>query len=154
MNTLSVHSAMSGGVEYSIPIDYNAIQESELITRAEFYYDKALKSGGELSEDTTAALNLYTMLKNKTPENQNYSLRLGKLYDLIGKDRYAKGNYYQAMGVNTNSPAPYYYLGDFYFKRAQYRKALKMYKKAYALGYSENEDMLNKMEIIKRKLGI
>ena len=153
-STLCVYSALSGKIDYQIPVDYSKLSESELAEKADFYYDKALKSSGRVNDDMTSALNLYTMLKHKAPNNIVYPLRLGKLYDTIGKDRYAKGNYYHAMGVNPSAPAPYYYLGDYFYNRSQYRKALKMYKRAYDAGYSENEQMLTKMNAIKKKLGM
>ena len=153
MSTLYGHSALRGTVDYAIPIDYTKLSESELSAKAEFYYDRALNVGNDLNDDMTSALNLYSVLKNKNPDNLVYSLRLGKLYDILGKDRYAKGNYYHAMGVNSASPLPCYYLGDYFYERSQYRKALKMYKRALENGYESNAQMLEKMEVIKKKLG-
>lgn len=149
---LPCFSAIKGGVNYQIPIDYTKLNQAELESKAEFYYNPALNSK-TLDDNMSSALNLYTMLSNAYPENINYALRLGKLYDVIGKDRLAKGQYFRAMGLNQSRPEPYYYLGDYFYEREQYRKALKYYIKAYDNGYSEHYPTLEKIGTIYQKFG-
>jgi tetratricopeptide (TPR) repeat protein len=139
-------------VDYKTPVDYSNLNQAELQSEAEFYYDKAIKSG-RLDNDMTQAMNLYSLLSNAYPDNIIYALKLGKLYETIGKDRYAKGQYYRAMGINQSRPEPYYYLGSYFFSKEQLRKALKYYNKAYEYGYSNHYQMLNDMGIIYKKLG-
>ena len=93
------------------------------------------------------------MLSNANPQNITYALRLGTLYDTLGKDRYARGQYYRAMGINQSRPEPYYYLGNFYFKREQYKKALKYYQKAYENGYSDHYPTVERIGTIYQKFG-
>ena len=145
-------SALRGGVDYKIPFDYTKLNQAELESKAEFYYISALNTK-ELNENMTYALNLYALLSDAYPENITYFLRLGKLYDVLGKDRYAKGQFYRAMNVNPSRPEPYFYLGDFYYEREQYRKALKFYLKAYDFGYSEHYQTLEKIGTIYQKFG-
>ena len=145
-------SAIKGGVDYKIPIDYSKLNQTELESKADFYYNSALKTK-KLDENMTSALNLYAILSDAFPENMNYALRLGKLFDILGKDRYAKGQYYRAMGLNQLRPEPYYYLGDFYYDREQFRKALKYYLKAYNNGYSNHAGTKEKINTIYQKLG-
>ena len=145
-------SAIKGGINYSIPIDYTKINQSKLEEKADFYYTPALKSK-KLDENMTYALNLYTILSNAYPDNITYALRLGKLYDVLRKDRYARGQYYRAMGINKSRPEPYYYLGDYFYNREQYRKALKFYEKAYDNGYSNHYPTLDKIGTIYQKFG-
>ena len=149
---LSANAVIQGGVDYQIPIDYTKLNQSELEAKAEFYYNTAVKSK-KLNEDMTSALVLYTILSNKNPSDPTYTIRLGKLYDVMGKDRFARGNYSQAHGLNQKNPAPYFYLGEYYYDREQYRKALKHYKKAYELGYSTHYSTLYKIGDIYQKLG-
>ena len=150
----NAYGGLKGGVDYTIPIDYSEINQTELEGKAETYYQNAVKSKStKLNSDITNALNLYGMLSGKYPENITYIIRLGKLYDMIGKDRYAKGNYSRAAGLEPQNPEPYFCLGNYYFKREQYRKALKMYKKASELGYSKNAENLEKLDILYRMLG-
>ena len=145
-------SALRGGVDYKIPFDYTNLNQAELESKAESYYTSALNSK-ELNENMTYALNLYALLSNAYPENITYALHLGKLYDVLGKNRQAKGQFYRAMGVNPSRPEPYFYLGDFYYEKEQYRKALKFFLKAYDLGYSEHYQTLEKIGTIYQKFG-
>lgn len=152
--TLNVYSAVSGGIEYSIPIDYNNLNEAELKAKADSYYGGIIEAkSADITIDTTQCLVLYTILSNKCPENIDYALRLGKIYDIIGKDRLAKGNYYRAMGIDKSRPEPYYYLGDYYFDREQYRRALKMYIRASEHGYSEHPKTTEKINTLRKMLG-
>ena len=101
----------------------------------------------------TKALFLYTTLSNKCPTDTLYSLRLGILYDQLNKDRYAKSYYNRAIQTNNSLPEPYFYFGEFYFKRKIYRKALKMYLKAYDNGYSKDTRVLNRLNCIYTMFG-
>ena len=149
---LPTFSAISGGVDYSIPIDYTKLNQNELETRADFYYNSALKAKKH-NEDMTSALTLYSILSKAYPDNRTYAIRLGKLYDTIGKGRYAKGQYYHAMGIDHKHPEPYYYLGEYYYSREQYRKALKFYQKASDNGYSSHALTVQRINELKKKLG-
>ena len=146
--------ALKGGLEYQIPIDYSKLSTEELENKAGFYYGLALKtSNGKVNDDMTSALNLYTILSSKNPENTFYKIRLGHLYDIIGKDRYAKGYFFQAIGTDSSQPEPYFRLGEFYYRREIYKKSLNMYKEAYKRGYIGNYDTLYKIGDIYEKFG-
>ena len=145
-------SAIKGGVKYSIPVYYNNLSETELQNKGKSYFYNAMKSN-ELNEDMTQALNIYTILQNLNPQNIEYSIKLGRLYEKIGKDRYAKGNFSRAIVVDSSKPEPYFYFGEYYYNHQQYKKALKYYNQAYINGYSTNYDLLYKMGDIYEKLG-
>lgn len=148
-------SALRGNLEYKIPIDYSQIDEEELQILGANYYDSSLNcTEGEINDDITYALNIYTILSNKNPENIIYALRLGKLYEIAGKDRHAKGNYFRAMGIDQSRPEPYYYLSEFFYKKEQYRRAYKMLLRAIEHGYSEHANAQNRLEELNKKLGI
>lgn len=148
------YAAVQGRLEYSIPIDYVQLDENELASRADIFYSEfSDKVNCELNDDLTSALNLYAMLSAKNPQNITYALRLGKLYDIIGKDRQAKGNYYRAMGVSPSSPEPYFYLGEFFYVRKHYRRALKFYNEAYSRGYGNHRQTCERLRDIYKKLG-
>ncbi len=153
--TLSpVFSAVKGGIEYNIPVDYSNLSEADLNLRARnFFYNARQAKDGETTEYTSNALLLYSILQNMNPEHTEYSIRLGILYEKIGKDRYAKGNFARAIQINHLNPSPYFYLGEFYYKKQSYRKALRYYRDAYKLGYDKNYDTLYKMGDIYEKLG-
>lgn len=151
---LPSYSALQGKLDYQIPIDYSKLSEEELDAKAGVYYNLALKTyNGKINEEMTSALNLYVMLCNKNPKDILYKTRLGTLYDIIGKDRYAKGCFNAALGVNPNAPEPYYRLGEFYYRRELYKMALKMYNEAYKKGYNEHYETLYKIGDIYEKFG-
>ena len=150
--TLPSYSAIKGGLEYQIPIDYSKLSESELEEKAEFYYHLALKTSS-LNDEMTSALNLYHMLAHKNPANIEYKIKLGTLYDIIGKDRYAKGCFFDAIGVDKSRPEAFFRLGEFYYRREMYKRALKMYKIAYRKGYTRHYETLYKTGDTYLKLG-
>lgn len=149
---LPCNSAITGGINYSIPIDYSKLNEDELQAKAGFYYNLALRNGS-LNEEMTSALNLYHMLAHKNPQNVMYLTRLGTLYDIVGKDRLAKGAFFDAMGIKPNEPEAYYRLGNFYYRRQMYKKALRFYNEAYKLGYERHYETVYHIGDIHEKFG-
>ena len=148
------YSAISGSVDYTVPIDYSKLSEEELQAKAGFYYNLVLRSGNNnINDEMTSALNLYHMLAHKNPENVMYLTRLGTLYDILGKDRLAKGAFFDAMGTKPNEPEAYYRLGNFYYKRQMYKKALRFYNEAYKLGYERHYETVYKIGDIYEKFG-
>ena len=139
---LPSYSMIQGRIENGIPFDYTKLNQAELEIKAESLYSQAI-TAGTLNNNVTSALNMYAMLMNAYPENIIYPVKLGKLYDSIGKDRYAKGYYYRAMNIDKANPEPYFCLGDFFYKREQYRKALKFYTKAYERGNVQAKEKIN-----------
>lgn len=131
LSVTSSFGAYKGGVSYSIPIEYKNLSESELKIKAENYFSQASDiNNGEITPETTNALNLYAILIHVNPEEVMYPVKLGILYDKMNKDRYAKGYFSQAIGIDSSRYEPYFYFGEFYSKRKMYRHALKYYKKA------------------------
>lgn len=148
------YCALKGKLDYRIPVDYTKLSEEELDSKAGVYYNLALKTyNGKINDEMTSALNLYAILCNKNPKSIFYKTRLGTLYDIIGKDRYAKGCFYAAIGVDKSKPEPFFRLGEFYYRRERYKHALKMYKIAYTKGYQGHYDTLYKIGDIYEKLG-
>ena len=152
--SLSAFSAVKGGIEYSIPVDYSHIneQEVELIARKYFYNAERLQDG-VLNDDMTNALMLYNVLQHANPDKLEYPVKLGILYDKVGKDRQAKGCFSKAIGIDNTNPLPYFYLGEFYYKRQLYRRALKYYNETYKRGFENNYNLLYKMGDIYEKFG-
>lgn len=152
--TIPTFSAVKGGIEYSIPVDYSKINEEETEVKArEYFYNAERLRDGIINEDMTNALMLYTVLQQINSEKIEYPIKLGILYDKINKDRYAKGYLSKAIGIDNTNPAPYFYLGEFYYKRELYRKALKYYNESYKKGYQTNYNLLYKIGDIYEKFG-
>ena len=97
-------SAIKGKIDYSIPIDYSKINEQELKQVAsEYFYNAEKLQEGVINDDMTNALMLYSVLQSVNPENIEYPIRLGILYDKLKKDRHAKGNFSKAIGINNTN---------------------------------------------------
>ena len=121
---LPSYSVIKGKVDNTIPFDYTKINQSEMETKAEGFYASAIQSK-KLDDNMTSALNLYSVLSDAYPDNIIYPLKVGKLYDVLGKDRYAKGFYFRAINVDKSNPEPYFCLGNFYYDREQYRNLIR-----------------------------
>ena len=151
---LPTFSAIKGKIDYSIPIDYSKISEKEVEIKArEYFYLAEQLEDGIINEDMTNALFLYNLLQDMHPEKIEYSVKLGILYDKIGKDRQAKGAFSRAIVINSSHPLAYFHFGDFYYKREMYRRALRYYKQAFERGFETNYNLLYKMGDIYEKLG-
>lgn len=153
-SSLSVSATIRGKIDYSIPVDYSKLSTEEVESKAKVYYFNAMKyQDNKINEDVTNALMLYNVLLNINPQSIEYCLKLGSLYDKLDMDKQAKGNISRAIGIDQSRPEPYFYFGEFYYKRELYRKALKYYGLAYERGYTTNYDMLYKMGDIYEKFG-
>ena len=152
--SLQAFSAIKGRVNYSIPIDYSKLSETELADKAKVYFFNAIKlQNNFVNEDMTNALFLYSVLEAKNPENLEYPIKLGILYDKLDKDRHAKGSFSRAILIDKTKPESYYYLGEFYYRRKMYRRALKYYNESYKNGFNLNYDLLFKIGDIYEKFG-
>ncbi len=152
--SLPSFSAVKGGVEYSIPTDYSKINEAETELKAREYFHNANQlKDGIINEDMTNALMLYSILQQVNPGKIEYPIKLGILYDKIGKDRQSKGNFSRAIGLDNANPLPYFYFGEFYYKRELYRRALKYYCESYKRGFENDYDLLYRMGDIYEKFG-
>ena len=152
--TLPSFATIRGGINYSIPTDYSKIKEDEVELKARLYFHNAERlKDGVINDDMTNALMLYSVLQQVNPDKLDYPIKLGILYDKIGKDRQAKGNFSRAIGLDKTSPLPYFYLGEFYYKRELYRRALRYYNDAYKLGFDTNYDLLYRIGDIYEKFG-
>ena len=123
---LPVFSAVKGGIEYNIPVDYSNLSEDDLNIKARDFFHNALQAkDGDVTEDTTNALMLYSVLQNIKPEHTEYSVKLGILYDKIDKDRFAKGNFARAIQTNHLNPKPYFYYGEYYYNNIDYGRLFR-----------------------------
>lgn len=152
--SLPAISSYKGGVSYSIPIEYKNLSENELKPIAHNYFYNALNAkDGIVNDDITKALNLYTILQKMNPQNISYSIKLGILYDKLGKDRFAKGNFAHAIGIDPEKAVSYYYYGEYYYKRGQFRHALKYYKKALERLEKPSYELYYKLGDVYQKFG-
>ena len=143
IGSTTAFSAISGGVKYSIPIDYSKLSEEEIEEKALYYYFLAKKLPDDtVNEDITNAMFLYSVLNRMNTGNPEYYVRLGFLYDKLHKDRLAKSCFTRAIQIKSDEAKPYFYLGEYYYRRGYYRKAIVNYSKAYKLGFNTDYELL------------
>lgn len=152
---LSANAVQKGGIQYNIPIDYSFFNEQKLSKDAETTFNRYLQSDNEKQQALLLDQLLYdySILGKLNPENPLYFTRLGIIYDKLGKDRWAKSNFFRGSNITNEDPYAFYSFGNFYFDRKELLKALKEYQKAYNCGYSSHYDTLYKMGLIYEKLG-
>ncbi len=143
-----------GGIEYVPKIDYNLINTADFEKKAFEHYTIATTTDieEERIKNTEFALGEYRALLTKHPDNADYALKLALLYELVNNNRYAKSFFYQALGINPKYTQAYEAFGNYYFKKEDYRRALRQYNEAYIL----NSNIYNvnyKIGVIYQKLG-
>lgn len=123
--------------------------------RADYYFNKALKSKdkNEKQDFLEKASGEYFILTRIEPENVNYLVQMGRIYDIENNNKFAKGYFFNALMLERNNPKTNFYLGEYYYKRNLYTKSLYFYDVALENGYSGNYEMLIKMAVMYEKLG-
>lgn len=148
-------SVQRGGIQYTIPVEYSAINEAELNKEAETLFQRYLKSDNANQQIILLEqmLSDYSILGEINKDNPLYFTRLGIIFDKLGKDRYAKSNFFRSTNLDNSNPYAYYSFGNFYFDRQEYRKALRLYINAYNCGYNNHFHTLYQIGRIYEKLG-
>ncbi len=152
-NILPAFSAVNGRIEYSVPILYNNLDEKELVQKANFYFANAeILNNGMINENMTNALMLYNLLQKINPANPEYSAKLGALQGKIGKDDMARKNFTKAIKIDSKNPVTNFYLGEYYYDRDFYFRAIKCYNETYK--HNKNDYyLLYKMGDLYEKFG-
>lgn len=148
-------AVQKGQVQYTIPIDYSLFNESELNSEAESFYKDYLKTNDEKMKQMLLVkmLSDYCILAEINKGNPLYFTRLGIIYDKLGKDRYAKSNFFRSTNLVPDYPYSFYSFGNYFFERKDYKKALREYLKAYNCGYDNDYDNLYQIGTVYEKFG-
>ena len=150
-----VCAIQTGGIQYTMPIDYSMIDESALNKESETLFQTFpnLEDETQQKRMLEQLLSNYSILTKIDKENPFYFTRLGIVLDKLGKDRWAKANFCRSVNLTAKNPYAYYSFGNYYFSRYQFRKALKQYMYAFNTGYDNNYDNLSQIGKIYEKLG-
>lgn len=153
----SVKAIEFGSVQYQNDtfIDYSEFDRSAVKKSADLYFKRALKTkdANEKRELLKKAGGQYFIMTKIEP-NDIYAIdQLGRVYDYEGKNSYAKGYFSKALEINKNHALTNYYLGEYYYSRNEYKKALNYYQIAFKNGYKEDHKILIKMATLYEKLG-
>ena len=137
----------------NVAFDYTKVDIASTLKKADNYFDLSIKTEDEDERKLylQKALLEYNIL-TQTKQNDTYPItRLGRIYDMLGQDRYSKSAFSRALNINYKDIDANYYFADFYYKRQDFRKALKYYRKSLEYGKKEDFEILNKMGEIYEK---
>lgn len=84
------------------------------------------------------AMRYYFLLSQADSSSVDAQIGLGRVYDALRLDRYAKECFFNAFNMDPHNPKASLYFGDFYYKRSELITALNYYNDAYKCGYSKN----------------
>lgn len=136
-------------------IDYSNFNPEEIRQLAKKYFSQAAAET-DLNLKHLALKNAtvqYTILSNIEKDNIENYIMLGRIYDLRNLDRYAKMNFYNALGINNKDADANYYFAEFYYSRKDYKHALEYYKKSLENGKKEDAQTLKKIGYIYEQYG-
>jgi tetratricopeptide (TPR) repeat protein len=139
-----VLAIQSGGIEYDdVFTDYSLLNAAQIRSEADAFFAK---------EDYDAAMGKYYLL-TKIDSSQAFALvQLARIYDQKNKNRLAKEYFYRATNIDPNDPYATFYFGEFYFKRDDFKRALRYYKIAYGHGFSDRYDINLRLATVYEKL--
>jgi tetratricopeptide (TPR) repeat protein len=157
-STLSVTKAVEfGAVQYNNDtyIDYSEFDGALVKKTADVYFERALKSQDETQKKDflKVAGGEYFILTKINPHDLYALDQLARVYDYEGKNSYAKGYFSKALEIDKKHAPTNYYLGNYYYTRNEYKKALTYYNLAYKNGYKEDFEGIMKMATMYEKLG-
>lgn len=143
-------AVQNGYIEYDgVLIDYSLIDGPNLQKEADAFF-KQYEVSADKKMLKTAMAKYYILTKIYT-NNSYYPTQLARTYDESKLDRFAKEFFSKALNINRNDPYANYYFGEFYYKRAEYRKALRYYKHSISCGYQNYYDLNYKIATIYEK---
>ena len=98
------------------------------------------------------AMRYYFLLSQINPKSIEAQIGLGRVYDEMKSDKYAKEHFFIALDMNNINPKINFYFADFYYKRSDFITALYYFEKAYKYGYSKKYELNYKIGTVYEKL--
>jgi len=148
-------SAKSGGVEYhDYLFDYSHFDTEPLKSEADSLLSQALaQDNPELKNDLLhqAMKNYYILLKI-TPDNVDVLNKRALIYDVQDRNILARSYFSRSLNIEKDNPETNYLVGDYFYKRRDFKRALRYFSSAYENGYSDF-DISYKLAVIYEKLG-
>ena len=154
-NSVRAFSVKSGGVEYhDYLFNYSNIQSEPIKLEADKWLNQALKMNDSFEKEELlhkAMKNYYILLKIY-PDNVEYLNKRGLIYDILDRNLLARSFFSRALNIDKNNPETNYLVGDYFYKRRDFKRALKYFSVALENGFN-NYDIKYKLAIIYEKLG-
>ena len=136
-------------------VDYSVMDPEPIQTEADYYLDTALVTDDEQIRQgfLEVAAGKYFLLSKINPQAVTPYVQLARIYDITKHDRYAKEYFYRATNLENLSPFANFYFGEYYFRRDDFRRALRYYQIAYQNGYDNIYELNLRLAVIYEKLG-
>lgn len=145
----------AGGVEYhDYLFDYSKYDVKELRTEADNYIKSAILQSDKNSQKQLlhAALRDYYIVLKISPKDIHSLNRTAYIYDLEDKNLLAKSFFAQSMNIDEKNPETNYLVGDYFYRRRDFKRGLRYFTNAYENGYN-TYDINYKLGTIYEKLG-
>jgi len=145
----------SGGVEYhDYLFDYSNLDTSVIKAEAESQLFKALalEESDEKNILLHKAMKNYYILLKINPDNVDYLNKRALIYDVLDRNLLARSYFSRALNIDKDNPETNFLVGDYFYKRRDFKRALKYFSVALESGYN-NYDINYKLAIIYEKLG-
>ncbi len=150
VSSLSVHAVQKATVKYEDnTIDYSVLNPDKIMAEADGYYAKYKET--KENKYLSTAMGKYYILTKIYPVEIYPNVQLARTYDEKHLDRLAKSYFNRCININKYDPYLNYYFGDFYYKRSDYKRALRYFKIAYNNGYDQYYDVVIKIATIYEK---
>ena len=130
-------------------IDYFALDSQKILTEADNFfaqYEQTLNK-----KYLSTAMGKYYILTQIFPVDMYPTVQLARTYDAANLDRIAKEYFNIGYDINKSDPYLNYYYAEFYYKRRDYKRALRYYKIAGNNGYGDYYDLNVKIATIYEK---
>ncbi len=147
---LPCFSVEKGSVKYEDNLmDYSVLDGQKILQEADAFFKQY-----ETTKDVNClgtAMGKYYIVTKIYPVEIYPMVQLARTYDEKKLDKFAKEYFSICYDINKKDPYLNYYLGDFYYKRNDYKRALRYFRRAYDNGYSEYYDLNIKIATIYEK---
>ncbi len=150
ISVLPSFSVEKGSVKYEENlIDYSVLNGQDVLNEADYYFEQYETTGDK--KYLTTALSKYYIVTKIYPVEIYPMVQLARAYDEKNLDRFAKEYFNTCYNINKKDPYLNYYFGDFYYKRRDYKRALRYFRIAYTNGYENYYDLNLKIATIYEK---
>lgn len=148
-------SVKTGGVEYhDYLFDYSTFEPEPLLKEADLWLKLALEmdDSDEKKELLHKAMKNYYILLKIQPDNVDCLNKRGLIYDVLDRNVLARSYFSRALNVDKNNSETNYLVGDYFYKRRDFKRALKYFTVALENGF-DSYDIKYKLGIIYEKMG-
>ena len=147
---LPVFSIEKGSVKYEDNLmDYSVLDGQKILTEADSFFERYETTKDP--KDLSTAMGKYYIVTKIYPVEIYPMVQLARTYDEKKLDRFAKQYFSICYDIDKKDPYLNYYMGDFYYKRNDFKRALRYFKRAYENGYGEYYDLNLKIATIYEK---